>query len=141
MTNSDFEPVVDLRLFVKGEELDPGDVAKVLGSPSKSKRKGDVSVTSTGHTVRAKLGLWSLEASRDRGFQDQLLELLTRLDGRGTDLRTIHGVERALLSLFVVVDSSDPDCRQHVYELTPDQMMKLASKGIELEISVGSAAS
>lgn len=140
MRNSDFEPLVDLRIFIKGEELDPEDVVRALGPPSTSQRKGDVKVTSKGHTFRAKLGVWSLKASRNADFQGQLHELLTRLDNCVCDLRTISGVQQALLSFFVVVDSSDPECRQHIYTLTPDQMSKLASKGVELEISVGSAA-
>lgn len=131
------DPQIIVALYVLGEALDPELVTRYLGvEPTKTQKKGQEFITSSGREFAAKNGLWSLVIQSESASLDRhLTALLSGLGGRkGID--SIQGVEEAYVDVFVAL-ASDKDgeakCALSVEPVTLDGLAKL---GLPLRISM-----
>jgi hypothetical protein len=133
--------MVEAELLVKGELLDPATLTALLGNGTRSKRKGDVSRTSTGHEVKSKIGLWALAAERENPFSDQIEFLASRLGLANAVIGSLPGVEEAVVDILILIPTGGPDSKQHVFEFTPEQLNAIGSAGVKISLSIGSGSS
>lgn len=133
------DPKLIVALYLRGEHLDPDLVTQRVGiEPSKMHKKGDTHVTSTGHKVTAKHGLWALVIEVDSlSLDDHLLRLEGSLP---PDLSpsSIGGVEDAYFDVFVAMTSDADGDAECELEVSPKLLALLASFGLPVRITVTS---
>lgn len=124
-------------LYLRGDLLDPDLVTQSVGiEPSKAQRKGERLVTSTGHEVIAKLGLWALVVESDSSSLDAHLTRLADSLPPGLALSSIVGVEEAYVDIFVALASdTDGDARCEL-DVSPKSLELLARLGLPVRITV-----
>jgi hypothetical protein len=133
--------MVEVELLVKGESFDPATLTAVLGAGTRSKRKGEVSRTSTGHEVKSKIGLWALAPGREDPLSDQIEFLVRLLRSANIALGEFPGVEEVVVDIFILLPTDDPDSKQHVFEFMPDQLSVIGAAGAKISLSIGLTSS
>lgn len=131
------EPKLIAAIYLRGEYLDPEVASRVIGvQPTRTQKKGERQVTSTGHELTVKLGLWALVVELDSPSLDTHLEKLVGSLPSGTSLSSIAGVEDAYVDVFVaLVSSSDGDAKCEL-SVSPKVLKSLASLGLPIRLSL-----
>ena len=126
---------VGLGLWVQGDTLDPEAISQALGSaPTRSKRKGDPIVSSSGEVMRiARTGSWflSYQVSADTTVAQAIQAMFDGL----TDDRSVW---RSLTSRYNVelVCELTLKCFNRGWAIPPEIMGHLASRGVTLSFDV-----
>lgn len=108
MKNS--KPIVDVTLYLKGENLDPKAVSACLGAEEGStmRKKEELYSIGLGRRVASKIGLWALESNID---DDSLSGKIAWLRNRLANLKScpleIPGVEYIELDLYIELGADD----------------------------------
>ena len=124
-------------LYLRGEFLDPQLVTKSIGvEPSRAQKKDDVSFTSTGHKVVAKLGLWALIVELDSSSLDNHIKLLAELLPFELSYSSIVGVEEAYVDIFVAMASDADGDAYCTFELSPRSLDALARLKLPFHMTI-----
>lgn len=131
------DPQLIVALYVRGDALDPDLVTKYLGvKPTKTQKKGQEFVTSSGREFVAKNGLWSLVIqSKSASLDRHLTALLTGL-GSCKGIDSIPGVEEAYIDVFVALASDKDGEAECALSMEPATLDSLAMLGLPLRISM-----
>jgi hypothetical protein len=132
------KPLIDVSLFLHGESLDPAQVTLMLGTEgSKMRSKGEKWRTSTDHEVTAKIGQWSLEASRESmSVHDQLSWLRHKLSSATCPLSCIPGVQYADISVFIALSSNNHGGCDHEFQLSLEDLAWIKSLGATVSFAL-----
>lgn len=106
----------------------------ILGlQPRKTSKLGEETILSSGTTVHAKTGTWSLRReAADNGFAPLLRGLIELCISHESAL-SAAGVETKRLSVFV---SYDMEQANFELDLDPDLLKEIAKSGIEMRIII-----
>lgn len=118
-------------LCVYGDDLDPDDVTRLLGSPpSRSHRKGDV-LGSKG--ARARTGAWLLESSSPASgdLEARILELLTHVTTDAEAWRQLSQGRTVRMSCMLTLREWSRGL-----SLSADLLADLANRRVELDFSI-----
>jgi hypothetical protein len=134
MQPGDGTMITDVAIYLKGHNLDPCSISRVLGvQPSRSQKKGGFKTGSTQH--RAKIGMWALIIeSRSRPVLELVDELLQTIGTPQTRLDALEGVEDAHLDILFATD--DEEKRTVEFTLTKEQIAKLEQLGVSVCVTV-----
>jgi hypothetical protein len=96
-------------LYLKGEELDPDVVSRILGaSPTKSHIKGHVSHTAHGSTIVEKTGLWRLTLRGNIAELPPLIVEIGRIvQASGCVALDLPGVDVAFMDILLIATADD----------------------------------
>lgn len=124
--------VATLRIF--GDDLDPDNITKLLGSPpTKAHRKGEVLTGKDGQSRSAKTGAWRLEAQDKEpcALNEQVHELLSKLS---IDPKVWAELKsRYEMDLFCGLFLGDGNQGE---SLSPDTLSALGKRGITLGLDI-----
>ena len=131
------DPKLIVALYLRGEHLDPELATRAIGvQPSRTQKKGERQVTSTGHEVAVKLGLWALVVEFEPPSLDAHLGRLAASLPRGGGLASIDGVEDAYIDIFVaLVSNSEGDAKCEL-SISSKVLETLAGLGLPIRISM-----
>ena len=98
----------EVSIYLKGDCLDPNTISNRLGvEPTRSHRKGDKWITSSGAVVTERTGLWVLSMSRAK-------DVSSALHGASSGLRLNQikpldsfGIDDAFIDIFISSDVDD----------------------------------
>jgi hypothetical protein len=132
------EPLVDVRLYLRGDLLDPAQVSYLLGAEgSKMRVKGEQWRTSTNHEVTSKIGLWVLDAKADsHSLSDQIAFLREKLGLAKCSPLQIPGVQEAEICVFVALGSDDEGDGDYESELTSEDLSWLSGLGASVSFKL-----
>jgi hypothetical protein len=131
------DPKLIVAVYLRGEDLDPERVTQsVRVEPSRTQKKGEKLVTSTGREFTAKLGLWALVVELDSSSLDAHLMQLANVLPAGSLLAAVTGVEEAYVDIFVaLVSDTDGDAKCEL-ALSSKSLELLSRLGLPVRISV-----
>ena len=134
MRTTSNNPLVTVAIYLRGADLDPVHVSKILGvRPSSSQKRGDF--TSRSKKFVAKIGVWTLKAKTEsRPIQAIIDDLLEEIRAPRVRLDGIKGVEDAHLDVFIAFD--DGAERALEFSLGKDQLAKLCQLGLSAVFTV-----
>ena len=121
-------PLISVAIYLRGNELDPAVVSKVLGiEPSRSQKRGGFKHRST--RFIAKIGVWALKISSDSRLVENMIdELLQKIGHPPQPLDKIEGVEDAHLDIFIAWKDGPNESVE--FSLTQDHLAKLNQLGL-----------
>jgi hypothetical protein len=124
-----------LTLRVLGDDLDPDEISRILGSaPTRSERKGDVIRSQqTGQSRIAKTGGWRLEApdANPGDVDGQVAQILSRLTADPEAWRVL--AEKYRIDIFCGLFMR---ATNEGLELSPATMLALGQRGISMGLDV-----
>jgi hypothetical protein len=135
-----FYKIVDVGLYLHGENLDPEEISKILGVfPSRVHRKGDKNISpKTGREyVPWKQGLWKLVLNRNHAeVTNVMTELLTALGKVDLTLTSLPGVQNAYFDVFISgMTNRNLEGRTCEFELEGQQLAALARFGVPIQFT------
>lgn len=128
-----------IEVFLHGDDLDPGLVtARILLEPTRSWKRGDISVTSSGEQVVRKRGLWSLKYDEHvTDLSDGLYKFL-RNSFSNIRLDDLHmGIQDVVIAVFSGRDD-DPGIVSDSLTLTPAVISEIARHNAKVTIELDS---
>lgn len=130
--------VLDVGLYLRGDELDPDAVTALLGiNASKARIKGETRHTPTGQQITAKTGVWYLDLNTESGaLRDRLALLKRKLGSFGDKLTNIPGVQTAEISVFIALPRNGRGGGDYEFFLTSEDMASVSSLGIPLTFEI-----
>lgn len=131
------EPLIDVRLILRGETLDPVHVTTLFGTgASDSRVKGATTHTSSGKDIIFKTGLWALNASSaGLSISDQLRWLKEQLASATVKPADIPGVQAVEISVFVALGSNDRGGGDFEFQLSPQELTWLSNLGVPISFA------
>jgi Domain of unknown function (DUF4279) len=130
--------LVDSFLVLRGDQLDPEMVTSLLGvKGSKTRKKGEPWLTSNNHEITPKIGVWTLDASRESmSLNDQISSLKKQLESAKSSPLDIPGVDSGELCVFVALGSNDHGGGEYKSELSPDNVAWISRLGVPVSIEL-----
>jgi hypothetical protein len=127
------KPLVAVSVILRGSDLDPDLVTKLLGiEPSRFQKRGGFKHKS--QKFVAKFGLWSVKSSsRTRSFNTMIDDLLNKFRNSPCPLDEIEGVQDAQLDIFVGWADGPNESRE--FNLTKMHTRTLAQLGLAISFS------
>src|SRR5256885_1398947 len=135
---NDSDPLVDVRLFLCGDLLDPVQVTSMLGTTgSKMRVKGEKWRTSTNHEITAKTGLWSLEAKAESpSLSDQISWPKQKLSSAACSPLKIPGVQEAEVSVYISLGPNDRGGGDYTSLLAVEDLVWLSGLGVPVSFAL-----
>lgn len=132
------EPILDVGLYLRGNELDPAVVTSTLGiEASKTRVKGEKWHTSTNKEVTAKTGLWFLDVKTESPLlRDRLAWLKQKLGSRSGNLLNIPGVQEAEISVFIALATNDRGGGDYEFNLTAEDLTNISKLGVPVTFAI-----
>jgi hypothetical protein len=132
------EKKIDVTLYIRGDDLNPEAASRSLGvRPTRSQRKGERKVTSSGCEFVTKTGLWSITSPKSNGsLSENLKELASIIGANSRALKSIPGAQEVYLDVFIGVlfdAERDASCE---FELTKADIEWLSDVSIPIRFSV-----
>ncbi|MCX7564389.1 DUF4279 domain-containing protein [Xanthomonadaceae bacterium XH05] len=107
MSRVDNEPICQISIYLKGDNIDPQHLTDQLGIiPTRSHRKGHTWITASGKEVVERTGIWVLSIRSPEGVSSALCELASKLTLGRIALRDMTGIEESFIDIFM---TSNPD--------------------------------
>jgi hypothetical protein len=139
--------LISVRLYVQGNDLDPGKVTDLLGAePARSHQRGESRVTAGGKKYEERIGVWIWKKSLDspEAKLDDCIEFLNEKFGRNAaQLLEMPGVQSAWVDVHIVQETQENQADSSVsFDLSRQNVQRLASLGLPVEftVSVGGVA-
>jgi hypothetical protein len=130
-------------IYLRGDQLDPTDVTQSLGIvPTKSQKKCDRLISSTGKEASRRIGIWCVKAqSTSLTLSDHVAELMKLFGQNKRDLKLLKDVEDAYLDIFLASDQEGDSENSTTLLLHPSEINFISSLGLSIQIttSVGPA--
>jgi hypothetical protein len=127
-------------LYIKGDELDPHTVTKILGNePTLSQIAKPRMELESGMIAAAKTGAWGLTLRREDTDAVAVLEELANAVAVER-LVTIPGVEEAYFDVLVVVDADASGEGEIDLEIAPMLLKELARANIPVRVKLATVA-
>ena len=124
-----------LALRVTGDDLDPDEISRILGSPpTQSERKGDIIRSqATGQSRVVKTGGWRLQApdANPADVDGQVAQILSRLTSDTETWRVL--ATRYQIDIFCGLFMRESN---EGLELSPATMVELGSRGILVDFDI-----
>ena len=135
-------PMIVVALYVRGYELDPLHVTRLLGvTPTRSSRKGEKTVSVTNKEVFSRAGLWVLSSDADSdNVSDHIDTLLEKLKNNPKSISSISGVEEAFVDIFIAASSDDDGSSSTSFGLSADTLSSLSTLGLPVQITVSAGS-
>jgi len=104
MTTNDNNSSCEVTIYLKGDQLQPDDLTRILGvQPSKAHAKGKRWLTPSGAEVIEKRGLWKAGMRGEvEGLAEMIVEMAQWVDAAGGSLLALPGVEFGHLDVLVI---------------------------------------
>ncbi|AOY95573.1 hypothetical protein BKK79_27955 [Cupriavidus sp. USMAA2-4] len=131
------EPMLIIALYVTGTKLDPDRITEILGiEPNRKRSCGEKRISSSGHEITAKCGLWGLVIESDSPLLEvQLAQLVEKVRPSQT-FPTVAGVEEAYVDVFIALGSDSDGNANCDLSLSADLLTQVARLGLPLKITV-----
>lgn len=132
--------VIEVSLYLRGDNLDPNIVSKELGiTPTSSHVKGEKRITSTKREYVAKIGVWALTVdSESRALSDHISLLASKIKVDGTLMRSIEGVQEAYIDIFIATDADEGGGGTFEFEMSQENISTLGRLNLPVRYEVTS---
>lgn len=132
------KPILDVGLYLRGSDLNPEVVTSALGvDASKSRVRGEKSLTSTNQEITAKTGLWFLDISTESSsLRDRLAWLTQELGRFSGSLTSIPGVQEAEISVFIALADNDRGGGEYEFDLGPTDLASVSKLGAPITFAI-----
>ncbi len=123
-----------IALYLYGNSIALDEVSILLGlNPTRSRRRGDVRITSSGSKVTQRIGFWEYI---ERVVVKDISSTLVKIVGRINCGRVVGqaGIEKAELDIFVPMDSEGESVGFSM-ELPSGVLCKLSGLGFDLVVT------
>lgn len=131
-------PMIVVALYVRGYELDPLHVTRLLGvAPTRSSKKGEKALSVTNKEVVSRAGLWVLSSDAESdNVSDHIYVLLEKIKNDAKSISSISGVEEAFVDIFIAASSDDDGSSSSSFGLGTDILSSLSELGLPVQITV-----
>jgi hypothetical protein len=138
---NDEKPLTNVALYIRGKDLIPDQVTRVLmATPTSAWTRGDEFKSKSGLLIR-KQGMWCVEnQSDDRSISDHFEDLLKKIPFRGNIFTEIQNVDTAEFSVF---SCGTPDKNGDFdldFHLDSRIWNEIAIFGVDVSFSIGAAS-
>lgn len=123
-----------IALYLYGNSIALDEVSSLLGlSPTRSRKRGDVRVTSSGSEVTQRIGFWEYRERVEVGeLSTALIKMVDRINCGNVVGQA--GIEKAELDIFVPMDLTG-DSVGFGMELSTGVLCKLSGLGFDLVVT------
>ncbi len=131
------DSIYKIFLYLKGDSLDPDDVTiRLHTEPTKSHKKGEKWLTSSGKEVMESTGLWALSAPTTKSLSDALDKLSSTLIDNGAVLSELPGLEEAYIDIFIAVDADENGGGTSEFDIDEKSVASLAKLGFPVRFTI-----
>jgi Domain of unknown function (DUF4279) len=131
------DPLIDVSIYIWGDDLDPADVSARLGiTPSLARRKGDKRTTVKHREITAQTGIWCLDTLQSKDLSAQIRELEQKLGENVRQVNAVAGVEGAYVDIYVAVTADNGGGGEYKFRLSQKDLDTLSKIGIPVEFTL-----
>lgn len=134
---SEVQKVGSVAIYLHGDDLEPQRLTELLGiEPDTSWKSGEERRLSSGTTVRAKTGLWTLSAPvTDHDANGAVKRLTDALGENFPRVSSMPGVESAYMDIFLCITQEQSDAG-YTLELSNSKLAAIANAGLGLQMTI-----
>jgi Domain of unknown function (DUF4279) len=140
--------LISVRLYIQGDDLQPGDITRLLGvHPTRSHARGDTRTLPDGKVVAEKIGVWVWKTGvdADDAKLSDCVQALQRAFGHSVEaLAALPKAEATWIDVHVVEELAlgNDDDAEVVFTLASQDIGALNALGLPVEftVSVGRSA-
>ena len=127
---------IQVTLYFWGESLIPADITSALKiEPSRSKTKGEVTVTSTNKKVTAKTGMWcfsSYYGIESENLAEHISFLRSSIGNNLSQISSLKNVQDSCVDVFIATEAG----ADSEFELTKENLTALMEIGLPVRFTV-----
>ncbi|MGV1759078.1 DUF4279 domain-containing protein [Rhizobium sp. A22-96] len=134
---SEAQRIGSVAIYMHGDNLDPRRVTELLGiKPDASWTSGEERRLSSGASVSAKTGMWTLSVPLADDDIDDILKKLTGALGENfSRISSVPGIESAYADIFVCISREQSDAG-YTLKLPNSELSTIANAGLDLQVTV-----
>lgn len=128
--------ICQVSVYFKGDDLNPMELTRQFGvEPTRSHRKGDTWLTSSGKEVVERTGLWVLSIKSDE-VSTAICEIASKILRNQIELPRPSSVEDGFVDVFVTCAADEDGGGTSEFRLDPECIAATQKLGMPLQFTV-----
>ncbi|MBB3291291.1 MULTISPECIES: DUF4279 domain-containing protein [unclassified Rhizobium] len=138
MTNT--EKAGTVAVYIHGDNLEPERITDFLGvEPDEQWKSGDERLLSSGSSVKAKTGMWTLTVPLKEVDLDHILAKLTETLGKNfLRILSVPGIDSAYADVLLFISQRQADAG-YTLRLPNSELAAVVNAGLDIQVTVSIA--